>query len=265
MTDETREPGIADERAVPPRETSLAALMDRNRTWLEGPARQTELAKVLPDGWTPARFTRIVITAMVREPKLARCSLASLWLAMIDAASMGLPLDGRLAHLVPYGQEAQLIPDYKGLIHTAYNHPRVAAFQAEAVFQKDEWRYTVGFRPHHVQNRGPRSVETLVGAYAAVTLRGSRTPIVKWMDKDEIECEHRAYSASYRNGKGPWMTHPIPMYIKSPCKEVCKFIPQSPALILALAHDDEAPERERPMGSPPVSTAVRIPKDEPTL
>lgn len=222
-------------------EKSLAVRQDEIRKWLEAPERLNELRKMLPDGMTPERFVRTVMTAHLRNPALIPCSLESKWLAIMDAAAIGLELDGRMAHLVPFGQVAQLIVDYKGLIQAAYKHPRVLSISAETVHQDDDFSVDYGTKPSitHRRNKDPRGA--VIGAYATALIRGGGHPFV-YLDREEIEA-HRARSRA--KDKGPWTTDYAAMCKKTAVKQLAKFIPQSSQLMTALAAEVE-PEQETP-------------------
>ena len=63
-----------------------------------------QIRKALPSIMTPERFTRITITAIQNNPKLAQCSPVSFLTAMMNAAQLGLEPNTPLgqAYLIPY-------------------------------------------------------------------------------------------------------------------------------------------------------------------
>lgn len=236
---------------------ALAKSMAGMKTWLEAAEQQHELAKLLPDGMTPAHFTRIVMNSALRNPAIAECDKGSVWLAVVDAAGIGLPLDGTMAAIVPYGGVAKLMVMYRGYIQLAYRHPSIAGFIAHPVFEGEPFRYEEGARTVLRHTPLPPSQRGgIVGAYARVSVRGGDR-VIKWMWREEIE-HRRESSASYRKylrTKNPqdsaWVQFEVPMFVKTPVREISKFIPQSPQLIQALAVDDD-PMTEPAPGSPHV-------------
>src|SRR5262245_6147185 len=83
-------------------DTRIAVQIDpervkRERAYFEDELQRVELAKVLPKGMTPEAFIRIVLTTHTKVPKLWNTTLKSRWLAICEAAALGLPLDGRMA------------------------------------------------------------------------------------------------------------------------------------------------------------------------
>lgn len=95
---------------------------------------------------TPERLARIAITTLRTTPALMRCSVPSLLGALVQCAQLGLEPDPRLglAYLVPYGQDAQLIIGYRGLIHLARRSGEVASVEAHVVYDRDEFTCRYG-------------------------------------------------------------------------------------------------------------------------
>ena len=75
-----------------------------------------EIARALPKHINPDRMARIALTAFRMTPKLGECDPRSVFAAVIQSSQMGLEvgLMGE-AHLVPFGNQCQLIP--LSLIH----------------------------------------------------------------------------------------------------------------------------------------------------
>lgn len=89
---------------------------------------QGEIKKALPAVMTPERFTRIVLSALSANPKLAQTTPQSFLAAMMTAAQLGMEPNTPLgqAYLIPYYNsksrcnECQFQLGYKGLIDLAY-------------------------------------------------------------------------------------------------------------------------------------------------
>lgn len=69
-----------------------------------------EIAKALPSVMTPERFTRIVLSALSTNPKLAETTPSSFLGAMMTAAQLGLEPNTPLgqAYLIPYKNKGVL-------------------------------------------------------------------------------------------------------------------------------------------------------------
>ena len=179
-----------------------------------------QFARALPKHLSPERFARIAITALTRTPKLAECTPASVMKCLLDLSAMGLEPDGRRAHLIPYGNEATLIIDYKGLVELIRRSGDVVSVRAETVCEKDLFQWTDGVVSHSVNWREDRG--KIQAVYAeAVMKSGERQSAV--MTTKEVE----AIRARSRSGNsGPWVTDWAEMAKRTPfaaCQKCCRF------------------------------------------
>ena len=86
-----------------------------------------QIAKVLPKHLSPERVSRIAMTTIQKNPKLAECDVKSLLGAVMAASQVGLEVDDILgqAYLVPFWDSknrrfaAQLQIGYKGFLDLA--------------------------------------------------------------------------------------------------------------------------------------------------
>ena len=105
--------------------TALAPF-EKAKAFLDRPDFKQQIARALPHHLTADRMLRVALTAVTRTPKLAECDLASIAHALLTASQLGLEVDGRNGHLVPYNNKGkmtcQFIPGYQGLIQLSYNH-----------------------------------------------------------------------------------------------------------------------------------------------
>ena len=98
-----------------------------------------EIKKALPSVMTPERFTRITLSALSTNPKLAQCTPQSFLGAMMTAAQLGLEPNTPLgqAYLIPYRNEkqnrleCQFQLGYKGMIDLAYRSGEIQTIQAQ--------------------------------------------------------------------------------------------------------------------------------------
>ena len=241
--------------------STLPVLAKETKTALESEALKAEVARVLPKGYTPDAYLRTVYTLHLRNPRLFETTLESRRLGIMQAAELGLPLDGTMATLSPYKKQAQLIVMFQGYVQLFYRHPRVAGVQRPVlVYEGDEYEYQEGLKPviRHVQK--PRTttpkIEELVAAYASVQIKGGARPFV-WMWRDELD-RRRDMSPAYKAGIGPWIEWPEAMYRKTPMRELAKYVPKSSELILVGTYDEPDPEWERPLGPPYVPSETPV-------
>ena len=77
-----------------------------------------EIAMALPKHMDKARFSRVVLTAVKRTPKLVDCTPASFFGSLLLSAQLGLEPNGpdQKCFLIPYGKECQFQLGYRGLL-----------------------------------------------------------------------------------------------------------------------------------------------------
>jgi recombination protein RecT len=212
-----------------------------------------EIARALPKHINPDRMARIALTAFRMTPKLGECDPRSVFAAVIQSSQLGLEvgLMGE-AHLVPFGNQCQLIPGYTGLMKLARNSGLVVDIYAESVRINDKFTLKLGMErdmqhePLTAQGGFSASDEErgeIVGFYAVGVLKdGSRTFIA--MSRKEVE-KIRDGSKGYQAAKkykkeSPWDTDFCAMGLKTAIRRLCKWLPKSPELATALALDENA-------------------------
>lgn len=211
---------------------------------------KSEIARALPKHLNAERMARIALTAFRMTPKLAECDPRSVFAAVIQSAQMGLEI-GLMgeAHLVPFGNQCQLIPGYTGLMKLARNGGNVIDIYSHEVRLKDTFALTYGMErslkhvPLSLDGGFPASEEDrgdVVGFYAVAVFKdGSRTFVA--MGRSEIEKIRdgsRGYQAAKKYKKvSLWDTDFPAMGLKTVIRRLCKFLPKSPELATALALD----------------------------
>lgn len=217
-----------------------------------------ELGSVLPAAVTPERFCRIAYQAQVRTPKILGCTKASLQLCVLDSASLGLMVDGIEAAIVPYGQEAKLMPMWPGLVKLAYNHPSVAFVNTNVVCENDEFECEMaeGAIRHVISRSGDRG--EFQGAYAIVKLASGHS-VVEYMRESEIDAI-RAKSPGARKSDSPW-NDPLVGYRemarKTVLRRLLKRCPKSYELSQAMNYDNELDKLYRVSPTDDLNARVR--------
>jgi len=214
---------------------------------------KSEIARALPKHISPDRMTRIALTAFRMTPKLVECDPRSVFAAVIQSSQLGLEI-GLMgeAHLVPFGNQCQLIPGYTGLMKLARNSGLVIDIYAEVVRINDKFSLKLGMErdlqhePLTAQGGFPASDEErgeIVGFYAVGVLKdGSRTFIA--MSRSEVERIRdgsRGYQAAKKYKKESiWDSDFTSMGLKTAIRRICKLLPKSPELATALSLDENA-------------------------
>lgn len=204
---------------------------------------QKEIAKALPSVITPERFTRIVLSALSTNPKLADTTPQSFLGAMMTAAQLGMEPNTPLgqAYLIPFFNgktkclECQFQLGYKGLIDLAYRSGEVKIIQAHVVYSNDDFEYALGLDPvlKHIPARGERGTPTHVYAMFRTKDDGYGFAV---MTMDEVREHAQKYSKSYDSG--PWQTNFEEMAKKTVLKRVLKYAPLKSEFVRAVSCDE---------------------------
>lgn len=144
------------------------------REWLM--QAQDQIMAALPDRIDAERFTMVALTAITRNERLRECTPASIFLAVMECARIGLYPDNTEAAIVPfrvkqrdssYKTIAELIPMVQGVIRLIRRSREVAKIEARVVHEGDEFTYHFGLDPdlYHIPHStsGP-----ITHAYAVV-------------------------------------------------------------------------------------------------
>lgn len=204
---------------------------------------EKQIAKALPRVLTPERFTRMVLTALSKDNKLASCTPNSFLGAMMQAAQLGLEPNTPLgqAYLIPFKNkgvmEVQFQIGYKGMIDLAYRSKEVVDIQAQCVYENDEFEYELGLNPvlkHKpaLKNRGE------VILYYAVFHTKSGGYGFEVMSKEDIINHAKKTSQSFGSSYSPWNKYFDEMAKKTVLKRVLKYAPIASDFAMAINSDE---------------------------
>ena len=218
---------------------------------------QEQVAKALPNADDASRFMRCVITACNKNPKLWDCTPASVASVILQAAQWGLMPDGHHAHLIPYGNDATLQFDYKGILALVMRSGEVAHIHADIVCQNDKYRFNLGKVEEHVVDLSKDRGEAYA-VYAMVRFKDGETAAIQ-MSKAEVEAIRKA---SRSGSSGPWATYPMEMWKKTAFKRLAKWLPRLPRDVQeAIRKDNEAEYGHRTVEGQPVQPAAEAVKE----
>lgn len=210
---------------------------------------KAQIALALPKHLTADRMLRVALTAALHQPKIAEVVMtapgkASLMKALLTASQLGLEVDGRQGHLVPFndkrlGMILQFIPGYQGLVQLAYNHPKVKSIWWAVVHEQDDFVYEDGLERKLLHRRysGAGEPGPLTHAYAVCEMDGGAKTFV-CLNKREVEKAKKS-SRGASSDYSPWTTHPEAMWAKTAVRALSKQMPQSNELRAALQVDDD--------------------------
>jgi len=218
---------------------------------------QEQVAKALPNADDASRFMRCVITACNKNPKLWDCTKESVASVILQAAQWGLMPDGHHAHLIPYGNDATLQFDYKGILALVMRSGEVAHIHADIVCQNDKYRFNLGKVEEHVVDLSKDRGEAYA-VYAMVRFKDGETAAIQ-MSKAEVEAIRKA---SRSGSSGPWATYPMEMWKKTAFKRLAKWLPRLPRDVQeAIRKDNEAEYGQRTVEGQAVQPAAEAVKE----
>jgi len=210
-----------------------------------------DIRQALPVHLNPDRLLRILMTVVRTDEKLRACSPESFAASILTAAQLGLEVNTPLGHayLIARNGECTFMPGYQGMIELAYRTGKVEAIDAEVVREGDlfEWKLGTGRKLVHEPTGNPDA--PITHAYATAVIKGSTVVRFKVLRMAEIIAARDAGGFN-PNRRSPWKTDFAAMAMKTAIRRLFKYLPKSPELSTAIAHDEAA------MGMRPFSTAV---------
>lgn len=202
-----------------------------------------EIKKALPSVITPERFTRMVLSALSVNPKLAECTPKSFLGAMMSAAQLGLEPNTPLgqAYLIPYKNkgvdEVQFQIGYKGLIDLAYRSGEVEVVQAQIVYENDEFDCQYGLEPKLVHKPADKDRGEAVKVYAVFKTKSGGYGF-EVMSMDDCKKHAEKYSQALKYGFSPWKTNFEEMCKKTVLKRVLKYAPMKSDFVRGITQDE---------------------------
>lgn len=215
-------------------------------------ARLEAIEQVLPE-YCRGSGERLIKRAMLeyaRTEALQKCTLQSFVMAVIEAAEVGLAIDGKLAHAVPYGDKCTCIVDYRGLIEVARRSGSIADIRPGIVCEHDTFAHGISGPVSHLEHtyRHDEDRGDLVAVYAIIEFPDGRWSY-ELMQRAEVE----AIRSRARAKSGPWQTDFAEMAKKTVIRRALKRYAADERLGAAI----EMADREFPALTPPSSAAIQ--------
>ena len=210
-------------------------------------AGEQQFAAALPKHINSERFTRIAITTIRQNPKLAECNAESLLGSLMTIAQLGLE-PGVLGqcYLIPFKNnklgtiECQFQLGYKGMIELLRRTGQLSDIYAYTVYSNDEFSIEYGLERtlkhipafSNVDGRGE-----IVGFYSVAILKDG-TRAFEYMTKREvIEHEEKYRKGNFKNDI--WNKNFEEMALKTVTKKMLKWLPISVEMIENLRKDEQ--------------------------
>jgi len=197
---------------------------------------KAQIKAALPKFMDMPRFLRVAMTSIQRNPTLLDCEPITLVGAIIQAAQLGLELDGTLGHayLVPFWnnrkgrREVQFIAGYKGLIALVRRSKEMAGIEARVVHDKDTFLFEFGTNAmiKHVPFPSTVDAGAPIAFYAIARMRDG-TGQFDVMQKYEVDKIMFRSPSKDKEGKivGPWLNDYEEMGKKTVIRRLIKVLP----------------------------------------
>lgn len=187
---------------------------------------EPEFQKVLPPDVTPARFVRVVLTAVQQNNDLLNANRQTLISSCMRCAQDGLTPDGKEAALVAYGKDVNYLPMIRGVVKKAYQGGEIVKWSLRTVHAKDVFKVQYGDDEKIIHEPALSDRGELTGAYSIAVLKNGQTSR-EYMSKDEIE---KVRQCSKMRNSGPWRDHYEEMCKKTVGHRHAKRLPMTPGL-----------------------------------
>lgn len=223
-----------------------------------------EMQRALPKHMTVERMIRVALTVVQEDEKLLRADPRSLLGALMTCTQVGLePGPQGHVYFLPFwdskanAYKVTFILGYRGIIELARRSGLLLSLSAHTVYAnevdgKNGGRFEVKYGTentliHHPVVFGERG--EAVGYYATARLANPANPqrsedVFVVLTRSEVD-EYRKRSATQKAERpsGPWNTDYEAMSWKTCIRRLERWLPQSPELAAALAHEDTVREK----------------------
>lgn len=194
------------------------------------------------------RFMQTLSQSLAMEPKLAKCTRASLIGGVLEIAALGLE-PGVLgqAWLIPFNNkgklEATVVIGYRGFLELARATDRVGAIAHGVVYEKDYWDWILGTNGH-VDHRpsGEDDRGKFVAAWAQADIKGFTRPQFEVMLAREVNAIEKG-APSAKASFSPWKSHRDEMRCKTVIRRLAKMLPMGPAMGRGVTIDEKLDAR----------------------
>jgi recombination protein RecT len=209
----------------------------------------SEIARALPKHMNGDRLSRIALTEFRKQPKLNQCDPRSVYAAVIMASQLGLEpgINGQ-CYLIPYKNECQFIPGWKGLVDLINRTGRATVWTG-AIFEGDEFDWGLGDRPF-VMHRpcGEDDIRLMTHVYAVGRVNGSDYPIIEVWPVKKVWKHRDRYNKV--GDKHYSFRHPEMYARKVVLLQVIKYLPSSIEISTALDMDYAANQGTQHLNNP---------------
>ena len=196
--------------------------------------------ETLGDKETAKKFVADLMTMYSTNYALSKCTTGTILSAGLQAQRLNLPLTNGLGYVyvVPYGNKAQFLISYKGLIQLAQRSGQFERLGVKEVHRGELKGYDE-FGDEIIEFNHDFDNNEVIGYFAYFKLLNGFKKTLYWT-KGQVENHARKYSKSYGNGSSTdlWGQQFDLMACKTVLKQLLsKFAPLSVEMITAIQSD----------------------------
>lgn len=210
---------------------------------LSSELERPSVTDALPPDFNKARFVQNTVALVSEKDQLAHIPQAKLVPVLLKGAYLGLDFFNEECYAVPYGQQLQFTPSYKGMVKLAklYSKRPLTDVYAHIVREGDEFENGVEDGHEYVRFKpAPFNDGPIVGAFAVAQFADGGIK-VETMSKVQLDAVKRMSKA--QSGTA-WKFFPDQMYRKSVIRRLCKGIDLDMDAETARVMRDEVQETE---------------------
>jgi recombination protein RecT len=215
-----------------------------------------QFENALPNKIGVERMMRIVMTAILNNPKLAQCEPNSFFGALLQSLQLGLEVNTPLgqAYLIPRwnkklyngkgGYVCNFQMGYQGMLELCYRYGKYRRITAQVVYEGDFFDYDDG-NSHYIKHTQKFKSEKPVFAWALYELENGGFDFAVW-PWEKIMKHAEKFSEAYDEEKGKWSFSAWSsndesresMAKKTMLGKALKYAPKSVELIQAMLADE---------------------------
>lgn len=221
-------------------------------------AMQPQFAAALPKHVDPARFVRVVMTAVQMTPALLDADRRTLFASAMRASQMGLLPDGREGAIVTFKNQAQFMPMVAGVMKMVRNSGEISTWSVQAVYENDTFDFCLGDEEHITHKPALSNRGKMIAVYSIVTMKDGE----KSREVMSVEDVNAIRARSRSGNSGPWQSDFAEMAKKTVVRRHSKRLPMSTDLDDALRADDELFMPEKAEELAPATAPAAAPEVE---
>ena len=186
------------------------------------------------------KLVNVIRTEAAKNADILKCRTDTVIQAANTAAQLGLyPLGiSKLAYLVPYKQDCQLIVGYKGLMRLA-RQAGIKISIPQIVYENDEFSYGYGLEPYLIHKPAIEGGK-IIGTYCVYKEKDQEREFL-YMTDEEIQSVKKKSPGSSRPSS-PWNTDYPAMARKTVIRRVCNFLDHDFEPLQKAVYEDEMSE-----------------------